>query len=286
MKILEKFLLDIEAGSRSCYITPCAYRKSLPFYVESIGHFYANSGYFTEREHFKGYLIIYSVGGQGYIKINNSEYLLGSRSCVLLDRDNYHLYSTSGDYWDMYWVLVEGLSVRSYYQYISESSQLAEDYEGKILSCIEEIMPVKESSEPYHDIKACNLLCGILTEMLFSAKNTALSSGVSAHRSQIAAAVDYIEANYYKPLCADDIMQNIFLSKFYFSRIFKESTGMTPYEYLINHRISVSKRLLQESSLSVYQIAEKVGFNNVNNYIQAFKRMTGATPNQYRIYLP
>lgn len=154
------------------------------------------------------------------------------------------------------------------------------------MSLIESIMPLKDSSETYHDIQACNFLCGILTEMLFSAKNTALSAGVSAHRSLITTAVYYIESNYQSDLCLDDIMKNIHLSKFYFSRIFKECTGMTLYEYLISHRISVSKRLLQESRLSVYQIAEKVGFNNVNNYIQTFKRMTGVTPNQYRIYLP
>lgn len=286
MKTLEKFLVDVGPKSRSCFITPCSFHKGLPFYVESIGHFYGNSGYFTEREHFWGYLLIYTVGGHGYVKIKDREYFPEAGSCIFLNREDYHYYGTRGESWDMYWVLCGGGSMDEYYAMISQYGLLAEhDREGRIHGLLKEIMPPGESSEPFHDVQVCNLLCSLLTEMLFALKDATASLGTAAHRSQVQQAMEFIEKNYQRSIQTEDVLKNIYLSKYYFLRLFKEQTGYSLYEYLIKYRITASMRLLKESGKSIFQIAEEVGFGNVNNYIQAFKRITGVTPNQFRMYL-
>ena len=57
---------------------------------------------------------------------------------------------------------------------------------------------------------------------------------------------------------------------------------MSPYDYLINYRINESMKLLKNSSLSILDISENVGFNNVSHYIQIFKKKTCQTPLEYR----
>ena len=65
-------------------------------------------------------------------------------------------------------------------------------------------------------------------------------------------------------------------------KFFKKSLKMSPYDYLINYRINESMKLLKNSSLSILDISENVGFNNVSHYIQIFKKKTGQTPLEYR----
>ena len=52
----------------------------------------------------------------------------------------------------------------------------------------------------------------------------------------------------------------------------KKSLKMSPYDYLINYRINESMKLLKNTSFSILDIAENVGFNNVSHYIQIFKK--------------
>ena len=66
-----------------------------------------------------------------------------------------------------------------------------------------------------------------------------------------------------------------------FSSIFKEATGRTFTEVLIEVRIRNAKRLLRQTSLRNYEIAEKVGFSDPHYFSHVFKKMTGKTPKEY-----
>lgn len=74
------------------------------------------------------------------------------------------------------------------------------------------------------------------------------------------------------------------MSESHFTHVFKRYTGTSPYEYLIKYRINHSKFLLKQSVIPIGDIAEAVGFKNVNNYIREFKKLVGTTPLKYRNY--
>lgn len=68
----------------------------------------------------------------------------------------------------------------------------------------------------------------------------------------------------------------------YLSRFFKEQTGETFIDYVNLQRVRLAKRLLTETSETINDITEKVGFTNSNTFIRVFKRYEGITPGQYR----
>ena len=80
----------------------------------------------------------------------------------------------------------------------------------------------------------------------------------------------------------DIIANQLFLSKYYFSRVFKQITGSSPYQYLINLRIGKAKELLVLTNCPLAEIAEMSGFSDVKNLIYLFKRQVGMTPGEYR----
>ena len=63
-----------------------------------------------------------------------------------------------------------------------------------------------------------------------------------------------------------------------FSHQFKSKMGLTLMDYINRLKIDYAKRLIQDSSLSVAEISEKLGYNHPSSFIRKFKQITGKTP--------
>jgi len=84
-----------------------------------------------------------------------------------------------------------------------------------------------------------------------------------------------------------DISSRLYLSTEHVIRVFHEETGMTPYQYLKQFRLRRACTLLEESPMSVSDIAESVGYRSVSSFIAQFRSLYGITPGTYRrICLP
>lgn len=72
------------------------------------------------------------------------------------------------------------------------------------------------------------------------------------------------------------------LSEFHFSRVFKQSTGLSPSHYFIRLRMEEARRLLSETEDSMISIALTVGYNSPSHFAAIFRKHTGISPSQYR----
>jgi AraC-type DNA-binding domain-containing proteins len=103
-----------------------------------------------------------------------------------------------------------------------------------------------------------------------------------SHRETIFKAIDYINRNFDKPISIEEVSRISFLSRSYFSYLFKSITSKTFVEYLNSIRISKAMELLRSSNKKVLEIALEVGFNNVNHFNKIFRLSVGSTPLQYK----
>lgn len=92
---------------------------------------------------------------------------------------------------------------------------------------------------------------------------------------------NYIYANY-KDVTLDDLSEKFFLSKPYLSKYIKEKSGMTFGDILKKIRMKKARAMLKGSSATVENIAESVGYQNVEHFNRVFKKMYNITPVQYR----
>lgn len=95
-------------------------------------------------------------------------------------------------------------------------------------------------------------------------------------------AIQFIRDHYERDINLNDICGYVFLSPSYFARIFKKEIGYSPISYLINTRIERAKELLAETEEKVSEIALSVGFSTQQRFNDAFKKITGLTPLEYR----
>ncbi|CAH0343909.1 helix-turn-helix domain-containing protein [Bacillus sp. CECT 9360] len=101
-------------------------------------------------------------------------------------------------------------------------------------------------------------------------------------KNPIESAIQYIQLNYGEALTLKSISNKVYLSPSYFSRLFKEETGMTFVEYVTFVRVQKAKGMLRLSSLPIEVIANNTGFANSSYFATAFKKLVGKTPTEYR----
>lgn len=103
------------------------------------------------------------------------------------------------------------------------------------------------------------------------------------YSANVEKAIGFIESNYMQELSIDDVAASVFLSSGYLSIIFKEETGYTILEYLTRVRMEKAGELLRShSEWKVKDVAEQLGYNNVQSFIRFFKKYYGQTPAAYR----
>ena len=109
-------------------------------------------------------------------------------------------------------------------------------------------------------------------------KETSILDNSKQSHEQINEAISYILNNYNTDFDIEELASTIHLSKYHFIRLFKKIIGISPYDYIINYRINVAKKLLKTADFTVQEISELVGFNDVNNFIKRFKQRSNCTP--------
>ncbi|MCR5143013.1 MAG: substrate-binding domain-containing protein [Ruminococcus sp.] len=80
----------------------------------------------------------------------------------------------------------------------------------------------------------------------------------------------------------DTLAEELHISKSYFQLLYKQQFGIAFHSDLLNSQIGKACRLLRETSLKIYEIAEKCGFVNTTHFMKQFKAKVGVTPTQYR----
>lgn len=95
-------------------------------------------------------------------------------------------------------------------------------------------------------------------------------------------AIQCIWDHYSEPLSLADIANSALLSRFYFARLFREATGVTPGRFLAAVRIYQAKRLLLTTSMTITNIAFAVGYSSLGSFTNYFTESVGLSPGRFR----
>ena len=95
--------------------------------------------------------------------------------------------------------------------------------------------------------------------------------------------LNYFEDHYSEKVSLDRIAENMYLSPFYISKIFKSETGDTPIRHLINIRLEKAREiLLEEKDRSIQEVAAQVGYDDAYHFSKLYKKHFGVSPSQTR----
>jgi AraC family transcriptional regulator len=100
-------------------------------------------------------------------------------------------------------------------------------------------------------------------------------------KSKLQEVREYINEHLHEDLKLIELAAIAQISPYHFLRLFKQSMGLTPHQYILQRRIDKAKYLLRQSELSIADIAFRVGFCDQSHLTRCFKRLLGMTPKQF-----
>lgn len=106
------------------------------------------------------------------------------------------------------------------------------------------------------------------------------SDGLPKYKLQ--QALGYINAHLEQDIQLADLAELLGMSRYYFVRLFKQSMGVTPYQYVLQQRVERAKVLLRHRERAISDIALECGFANQSHFTKHFRQFTGRTPKAYQ----
>lgn len=105
------------------------------------------------------------------------------------------------------------------------------------------------------------------------------AGGLSTYRLQ--QVLDYIHSYLDRPLQLAELAEISGMSQYYFCRLFKQSMGVAPYQYVLQQRMEKAKELLQQGKYTIAEIALLVGCTDQSRFARHFKKYVGVTPRMF-----
>ncbi|MGN0292648.1 MAG: helix-turn-helix domain-containing protein [Lachnospiraceae bacterium] len=237
---------------------------------------------FSKREYYPYYLLFYTYNGYGYLEYEGRHYHLGEGDGFFIDGRKPHKFGCSSDYWYHASAAVCGPTIPELYKNFAENGNpvFSQSITDSIPEGFEKLLCLYSIAEPYRDWQVSNNIGNMLTDLLVSSLSE--SSRTAATASTMRHLIRYMEKNYTEPISVEQLTKDFGISRSQLFREFKKYTGFAPNDYLIQVRINAAKRLLGSSAMSVAEVAYAVGFHNINNFTNMFKKITGMTPSEYR----
>jgi len=114
-----------------------------------------------------------------------------------------------------------------------------------------------------------------------SAKQVA-SENAEPEETVVTFAESYIKEHFYRDVQLAEMANRVSMNYSYFSKLFKERTGLTFTAYLMKVRMEEARKLLKDPTLRINEVSEKVGYGNLYHFSRAFKNYFGISPKEYR----
>ena len=252
-----------------------------PFIVQMTGISYCDGSYLIDRSNSQVHCLEYIISGTGTVREDDTVFTASQGDVYLLHRGQYHhYYSDNADPWVKIWMNVYGpladrlitLYHLDHVHHIPNATSLESQFRAFVENARSR---QKQASDCLPEALLFHAVIIGLSDLLRT-QETTLAPALAV---QVKRAIDHAP-NYCITL--EEIAQTLYCSKSHAIKVFHDAYGIPPYEYILQQKTQLAMLLLQNSSLSVGQIANQLGFCDSHYFSGFFKSRVGVPPRQYR----
>jgi AraC family transcriptional regulator, arabinose operon regulatory protein len=273
---------------RSILLPPPVIRASLAepllrdLLITRIGYCSRAAGHFIPRpEGSLDHILIYGVAGVGWLRMGGREWAIPAETVVYIPAQTPHTYGADeNDPWSLYWIHFTGRQADDYFAALGVGA----DEPLLHLACTEDVLSDFEVAYGHmaavHTrvrlIAAATALARFLG--MIQLRRHAMERHVRTEEENIQQTIDHMRRHLDRPLTLHELANLAHMSVSRYDTVFAKRTGCPPIAYFNRMRIQRASRLLQETSLTVKEIAGTLGFEDPYYFSRLFKKHAGVSP--------
>lgn len=221
------------------------------------------------------YIIHYVLSGRGYF---NGKTVGAGEGFIITPKTTEEYYPDKNDPWEFIWIISEDYKTAGFFEYCNaDHAGIFKYNRTESIRSFADFL-ISNNGRIYTAFEMLELfLKYIKNEHCTSALNRTDNAEIYVN-----AALKYINTNISKDVHVSAVTKFLGVSQPYLYKIFKEKTGTSPKQYILNLKISRARQLLEETDLTVTQVASSVGFSDALSFSRLFHSKVGQSPQNYR----
>ena len=256
-----------------------------PLMVTKAGYFhqaYDHSIY--RKEGIDECILIYCLDGSGFLGDHRPTHLIQKGDMMLIKDHTPHTYGASShDPWSILWVHFSGKELDFLLsQFATDTpyfvSQLG--YQPSLVDLFHSLIHTFSGDvNSFMMLRATTIMQHLLCEIISLEQ---LSYKQQSHFKDIRQTIHFMKNNIHLKLSLEELAHVANLSKYHFSRKFKDYTNHTPLEYFTRLKIQKAMDLLRIEDFNISEVSEALGYTTPYYFSECFKQVTGYSPSQYK----
>jgi len=254
-------------------------------YVSDIGYYPHAKNHFRRRKNgISEHILIYCIAGRGTVQLGGTKYHLQPNHFFIIPGMQPHAYwASEKSPWSIYWLHFGGersVAFKEKFRKIIPIENTLNSRIGDRINLFNEMLTSLETGFSKNNIEYANLCLNSLLASFFYYDTY---RSVKGHTSTdpVDQSILYMQRNIEQNLTISELSAHIQLSESHYSKLFRNKTGMSPMEYLINLKMQEAIRLLTNRSLRIKEVAFQLGYNDPCYFSRVFTRQVGVNPRLY-----
>ncbi len=222
------------------------------------------------------YIIHYVLSGKG--RFNGNRVSKGEGFLIVPGmHEEYH--ADESEPWSFLWIISEDPAMQYFFSrhHANEKTGIFKFHNSYELDTI-----VKQLLSATSSFSSMTQLSELFLHIFSSCIEIESTPKSSTTRIYFDFSVNYIKTNLCLPISVNDLCNTIGITQPYLYRIFRQETGLSPKQYILSCKLAEAKKLLTHTELSISQIANSVGYENVLEFSKFFSKQTNFSPTAYR----
>lgn len=222
--------------------------------------------------------------GEGELVYKGNRYELKAGDVVFVDCQKAYSHNTDKNLWSLRWCHFYGTAMSSVFEKYKERGGKPAFHAEKsqeFADLLSELYTLAASADYIRDMRI-NEKLGTLLTLLMEQSWHPEESALSKKRLELEKVRAFLDAHFTDKITLEELSEQFFINKYYLTRIFKETYGLTISHYVLTKRITRAKQLIRFSSMTMDEIAETVGMNDANYFSRAFRKVEGISPTEYQ----
>ena len=223
------------------------------------------------------YIVHYVTKGKGFY---NGSSVCEGQGFIIFPGQSEEYFSDPEDPWEFLWVVSSEMGMRSLFERCdyNKKTQIFDYYTVPVVKkAAEEIMTAQ--NKIMDPLKMLEIYIRILNSHTYGKSAVEKKKNAEVY---IDFCVNYIESNIHDKITVEELSQMLGVSQPYLYKLFIDRFGVSTKEYIIRYKMDRAKKLLNETSMSVTEVANSVGFADVLAFSRAFSKKVNASPQNYR----